>query len=125
MTVKARHIRNMRAGLKRLELRKTRPGQETPFRVWICESGSGGMVVARFDCPWIRELTGTEDGEIAQAACITRAEVSGYRAGGQLFGWRMENFDYFKQRHWLHITDFGLKRPPQSWGYAKEVPDDD
>lgn len=128
LTVKARHIRNMRLGIKRFELRKTRPGQGTPFRVWICESGSGGGVVARFNCPEVTPLTGFKDGQIAALACITRAEVEGYRKGcnQQLFGWKIEDFRYFtKKTERLHIVDFGLNRPPQSWCYAKEVPEDE
>ena len=124
MTIKPRHIRNMRLGLKRYELRKNQPGQSAPFRVWICESGSGGRVVARFNCPAVTPLSGRDDATIAQTGCITMSEAQGYRKKGQLFGWKVADFDYFRQTDRLHITDFGLDRPPQSWCYAKEVPGD-
>ena len=125
MTVKARHIRNMRLGSKRYELRKTRPGKDGPHRVWLCESGTGGTIVASFACKHFPVMTGFDPVTVARLGAITAAEVQGYRqkGDGMLFGWEIEDFKYFKTSDMLHIVDFGLKRPPQSWCYAKEVPD--
>ena len=124
MTVKARHIRNMRTGVKKYELRKTRPAKDTPRRVWLCESGSGGRIVASFTCRNFPELSAVHPVKLAKLAAITAAEVEGYRkkGGGKLYGWKIENFEDYKGTEWeLHIADFGLTRPPQSWCYAKEV----
>ena len=126
MTIKARHVRNMRLGVKKYELRKTRPAcfqmHNHYTRVWLCESGSGGRIVASFMCRAYPEMTNTDDTLVAKLCAITAAEVQGYRKGGKqrLFGWLIEDFEDYKESGLLpHIVDFGLKRPPQSWCYAK------
>ena len=127
MTIKPRHIRNMRLGIKKYELRKSRPSGARDVRVWICESGTGGRIVASFMCPAVPEMTGTADTKIAELCAITAAEVKGYLkvSNTRLFGWLITDFEDFKgTERELHIVDFGLNRPPQSWCYAKEVPGD-
>ena len=122
MAIRARHIRNMKLGIKKYELRKTRLGQCREYRVWLCESGTAGRIVAAFTSRAFPELTDLDDGRIADLACITRAEVAGYRKGGhqRLFGWLVEDFRYFGDTEQeRHTAGFGLKRPPQSWCYAR------
>lgn len=123
MAIKPRHIRNMEKGIKKYELRKTKPAKRGNYTVWICESGSGGKIVARFDCHVWPEMTNTDDKVIASVCAITPAEVRGYKQDGRprLYGWLVQSFKYFETSEVLHITDFGLKRPPQSWCYAKEA----
>ncbi len=127
MTVRGRHLRNLRMGVKRLELRKTRPRGDTPRRVWICESGSCGHIMAVFTCPRWEDVTEAPEGELAARAVITRAEVRGYReqGSGRLYGWVVEDFEWLKGTdRERHVVDFGLDRPPQSWCYAKEATGD-
>ena len=50
MTIKPYHLRNIRMGIKKGELRKSFPKIELPFRVLLCESGSGGQIKAEFTC---------------------------------------------------------------------------
>ena len=81
--------------------------------------------MASFMCPAFPEMTGTADTKIAELCAITAAEVKGYLkvSNTRLFGWLITDFEDFKgTERELHITDFGLNRPPQSWCYAKEVP---
>lgn len=123
LTVKPRHIANMRKGRKKYELRKKRPAIHggKDFRVFICESGSGGQVVAEFFCPCAPEMTKVEAAKIAEWACVREADVERYRADGRLFGWLVTHFvDYKAEGCVKHISDFGLARPPQSWTYVKE-----
>lgn len=122
MTVKPRHIRNMQKGLKGYELRHTRPVQAPVGRVWICEKGSGGRIVASFKIGMIEDMTADGDTIIAELCAITPEEVAGYRKkGGRLYGWLIKDFMYFNgPENDRHILDFGLKRPPQSWCYAKQ-----
>lgn len=131
MTVRARHIRNMRQGDKKYELRKTRPGgyrgsdytREKRFtRIWLCESGTAGRIVATFRCRAFACMDRAGDDLISRLCAITPEEVAGYRkqGKGRLWGWLIEDFEYFKGTgRERHITDFGLQRPPQSWCYAK------
>ena len=77
MSIKGRHIRNMEAGKKRFELRKSRPAGNPPFEVLLCQSGSGGNIVAAFTCHRVIEMEGS-DAEIAALAAITEEEARGY-----------------------------------------------
>lgn len=123
MTIKARHVRNMRLGIKKYELRKTRPSKAPVYRVWLCESGSGGRIVASFKIGAIEDMTDWRDMDIAKVCAITAAEVQGYRrySNTSLFGWLIEDYEDYKEfGQMIHIQEFGLKRPPQSWCYAKE-----
>lgn len=126
MSIKARHIQDMRQGVKRYELRKSRPADfRYDYRyttVWLCESGTGGRIVASFLCNTYSEMV-ADNKKVAELAHITEEEVREYRekGNGLLFGWRIENFKYFKDTDQeKHIADFGLTRPPQSWCFAKE-----
>ena len=130
MTVKPRHIRNMRKGIKKYEMRKTRPVYRPhgEFRkIWLCESGSGGRIVASFRCRAYPRLTDRSDETIAKVCAITPEEVRGYRKkGDSLYGWLIEDFEYFHgPENNRHIVDFGLERPPQSWCYVKGVGGDE
>lgn len=123
MTIRGRHVRNMRLGNKRFELRKNRPANGGTYRVFLCQSGTGGKIVGAFTCrEWV-DMAGKPDMEVAMLGCVTAAEVQGYRQDGRLWGWRIEDFEYFGtgDTNPRHILDYGLKRPPQSWCYAKEA----
>lgn len=123
ITIKPRHLRNMKRGRKKYELRKTRPKKSRTYRIWCCESGTGGKVVAVFTCGIFPELTDCHDAEIAKWACITEDEARGYRQGGKgrLYGWLVEDFEDIKGTdRERHISNFGRKRPPQSWCYCHD-----
>ena len=124
LTVKPRHIANMRKGRKKYELRKSRPAKPggRDCRVFICESGSGGQVVAEFTCPAMPEMTTVDATRVAVWACVGEEDVERYRADGRLFGWLVTHFiDYKAEGRVQHITDFGLTCPPQSWCYVREA----
>ena len=120
ISIRARHLRDMREGRKLYELRKTRPNLTPPFRVLCCESGSGGEVKAAFICDACPEMTKKDTGVIAALACIKPEEVRRYRGDGRLYGWRVKEFeDWAAVGRTRHVIDFGLKRPPQSWCYVE------
>lgn len=128
MSIKARHIRNMALGLKKYELRHTRPKDYKAAnrftRIWLCESGTAGRIVATFRCRAYPSMEKAQDTTIAKLCAITAAEVQGYRnkGKGQLYGWLIEDFEVLKgTTRERHIVDFGINRPPQSWCYAKSV----
>ena len=124
MSIRGRHLRNMEKGVKRHELRKTRPGIDLPCRVALCQTGSGGMVAAVFECPAILNAKYLSEGKLAKLAAITAEEARGYRAqgSGELWAWKAERFRDIRGRG-LHVTDFGLARAPMSWAYAKAEPE--
>ena len=118
MSIKGRHIRNMEAGKKRFEIRKSRPAGNPPFEVLLCQSGSGGNIVAAFTCPRVIEMEGS-DAEIAALAAITEEEVRGYHGTRKLYGWEIADFRRLRGEDAQHISDYGEGRAPMSWCYAK------
>ena len=124
MSIRARHIRNMRKGRKGWEIRKTCPKIAPPFRVQLCESGSGGKVTAMFTCTECLDVTDYPAERIAKMASITREEAEGYKAKGRgrLYAWKVDRFYDKRPGCWVnHVTDYGVNRPPQSWCYVKEA----
>ena len=104
-TIKEQHLTNIRLGRKLREMRKTCP-EEVPFRALCCQSGSGGKILAEFivDSPmqvyprdW-PELVWFWDVNDMIDYCSTN-------------GYRVRN-----------VSEFGLKRAPQSWCYVEDTP---
>lgn len=132
-TIKPVHLGNIMRGRKQYEIRKTFPTKErSPVRVLLCESGSGGKIKAEFVCDYVAPVTVFENGAIQcwnfyelHKACITYDEMADYIGRGKTgFAWHIsEMIDYCNTKGYKvrHISEFGLKRPPQSWQYVKEV----
>lgn len=129
-TIKPVHLGNIRRGVKLLEIRKTVP-RLAPFRVLLCESGSGGQIKAEFVCDTVLPVKVFEDGAIQHwinyglyAACITYDEMAAYIGYGRTgYAWnitKMVDYCNTKGQRVRHISEYGLKRPPQSWQYVKE-----
>lgn len=120
ISIKPRHLKDMREGRKLYELRKTRPNLTPPFRVLCCESGTGGEVRAAFTCDACPDMTWKAPTVTAALACIKPEEVRKYRGDGKLYGWRVKDFeDWAAEGRTRHAIDFGLTRPPQSWCYVE------
>ncbi len=137
-------------GQKTIEVRKTRPKMNSPFKCYIYRSVQGG-VIGEFVCDDIFERivqVGTScetpkycrcdwnmdctplDGLIADA-CLTKEALEKYLDGGIGFGWHISNLKIYDHPRdlWeftgLRQTKFGLApgpitRPPQSWRYVEE-----
>lgn len=121
-TIKPIHLGNIRRGAKLYEIRKTCP-KEIPFRVLCCESGSGGQIKAelivnrvKYGMPWdyIDEVV---------HACVPMSDVIDYADEKDIYFWEIANMiDYCSTKGYRvrNISEFGLKRAPQSWQYVKE-----
>ena len=135
------------SGEKTIEVRKTRPKLETPFRGYIYRTKGivphiingkwvkiavGGTVVGEFVCDKIYELAPLNHApdDVEQMACLTREEIVQYLRGVG-YGWRISNLKIYDTPRdlWeftgLRETKFGLEpvpitRPPQSWRYVEE-----
>lgn len=141
-------------GEKTVEVRKTRPKQDTPFRCciyctrprfehedFICletDKGvrgfhGGGMVIGEFVCDEIYRIEaigplpwGGSKGSWApfdpNDACLTASEIEDYINGEDGFGWHISNLVIYDNPVPLaEFGEFGMKRPPQSWCYVREV----
>lgn len=124
------------SGLKIDEVRRTKPKDSCglPYTVYVWETGNGG-IIGRFK---VRHFTFIQawkdsDGEkhlgnyIGLLHCIDDEELFNYLHRAQLPGkpypggwaWRIEEPVRFRKP--LPLSDFGLKRPPQSWQYVNWI----
>lgn len=115
------------SGMKTVEVRKTRPKLETPFKVYIYCSGNSGWlmrsqkglrtmdrkVIGEFTCDKIDKLVhvGTMmdinilalDGlykpadALLQAACLAEAQAKKYLKGGDGYGWHISDLKIYDQ----------------------------
>ena len=128
-TIKPFYLNEIRRGHKTMEVRKTAP-KEWPVRVLLCESGSGGQVKAEFTMKmpfmsykwaFLEEVESAK--MMADRACLSIKEVLDYYGDRDyLYFWSISDMvDYCSTKgyHVRNISEFGLKRPPQSWQYVK------
>lgn len=135
-------------GEKTIEVRKTRPKLETPFRCYIYRTKGivphiingkwvkiavGGTVIGEFVCDKIYELAPLNHApdDVEQMACLTREEIVQYLRGVG-YGWHISNLRIYDHPRelWeftgLRETKFGaepvpITRQPQSWRYVEEL----
>lgn len=138
-------------GQKTVEVRKTKPKLETPFKVYIYRTKGvvkhivngkwfymhvGGSVIGEFICDRIDQADVDRQKSIAEAACLSLTEMWKYAGGGSaydLFGWHISNLMIYDKPKELSDfqkpsipgefwpSDISVKRPPQSWCYVEEV----
>lgn len=115
------------SGMKTVEVRKTRPKLETPFKVYIYCSGNSGWlmrspkglrkmdrkVIGEFTCDKIDKIVHvgtmmdinilTLDGwykpadALLQAACMTKAEAEKYLKGSDGYCWHISNLKIYER----------------------------
>ena len=119
-------------GRKTIEMRKTRPKIDTPFKCYIYKCGNG-KVIGEFLCDQIININGAGriPSDAARQTCLEPAELHQYLGAATGFGWHISNLRiYDTQRELreftgLRETKFGaepvpITRPPQSWRYVEE-----
>lgn len=134
-------------GEKTLEVRKTKPKIDTPFKCYIyCTKAPkgwfwlnspnirrDGVVIGEFICDrYVIDRTFGHDAVINAAACMTEIQCAVYSCGSPLYGWHISKLKIYEKPK--KLSDFTgiktmrdgfelriLERPPQSWCYVKEV----
>jgi predicted transcriptional regulator len=103
-------------GKKTRELRKSRPRNiEYPFKVYMYETKKGiGAVVGEYVCHGI--VTTSSPLLAAENSGIPYEVVSQYMGNGKLCCWDISGVKKYKTP--VPITQFGLKKAPQSWCYV-------
>ena len=122
VTIKPVHLNNVRSGEKAFEMRKSCPA-ELPFRALCCKSGSGGQILAEFVVDAAFREYPDECPALVDAACVSMGMAEDYAAGKEVWFWHISQMiDYCSTKGYRvrHISEFGLKRAPQSWCYVKE-----
>ena len=118
-------------GQKTIEVRKTRPKMDPPFKCYIYKCGSG-KVIGEFLCDKIIEdRTYGHNEEFYRAACMSACDVAAYAMQSPMYGWHISNLRIYDHPRdlWeftgLREVKFGwepvpITRPPQSWRYVEE-----
>ena len=92
---------------KRLELRKSKPKIETPFKCFVYETktplrwnkvhnniigGEGGYVVGEFICDYILSHCEMANADVAEEmSCVPREEILRYSNGKEVYGWHISD----------------------------------
>lgn len=119
------------SGQKTVEVRKTRPKMNPPFKCYIYKCGNG-KVIGEFLCDEIIEdRTYGHNEEFYRAACMSAYDAAAYAMQSPMYGWHISDLRVYDHPRdlWeftgLRQTKFGLApgpitRPPQSWRYVEE-----
>lgn len=80
------------SGEKTIEVRKTRPKMNTPFKCYIYKCGNG-KVIGEFLCDEIININGAEriPSDAARPTCIEPAELHQYLGAATGFGWHISD----------------------------------
>ena len=132
ISIRPEWCQKIMAGQKTIEVRKTRPKMDPPFKCYIYRSVHG-RVIGEFVCDEIIEIQGAGriPSDIARPTCLEPAELHQYLGAADGYGWHISNLKIYDRPHelWeftgLRQTKFGLApgpitRPPQSWRYVEE-----
>lgn len=118
-------------GRKTIEVRKTRPKMNPPFKCYIYKCGNG-KVIGEFLCDEIIEdRTYGHNEEFYRAACMSAYDAAAYAMQSPMYGWHISDLRVYDHPRdlWeftgLRQTRFGwepvpITRPPQSWRYVEE-----
>ncbi len=119
-------------GQKTIEVRKTRPKMDTPFKCYIYKCGNG-KVIGEFLCDEIININGAGriPSDAARPTCLEPAELHQYLGAATGFGWNISDLRVYDHPRdlWeftgLRETKFGADpvptpRPPQSWRYVEK-----
>lgn len=134
-------------GRKTIEVRKTRPRMDTPFKCYIYKCGNG-KVIGEFLCDQIIEdRTYGHNEEFYRAACMSAYDAAAYAMQSPMYGWHISNlkiYDTPKELIEFHtwkkckscnksgyestaciydencIIPAAITKAPQSWCYVEE-----
>ena len=131
---------------KILEVRKTAPVLEHKFKVYIyCTKhfkGKGaaifergykdrlGKVVGEFTCKTIDRVDipypafqNRLDKKYTKGSCVPYYELHRYAYHDDLYFWYIDDLVIFDNPK--NLSDFGMKRPPQSWCYVEQMQEEE
>lgn len=120
------------SGKKTVEIRKTKPKLDAPFKCfiyetqgitdtpWVDEDGhlifkGRGAVIGEFVCD---KVYSDDSAHCMKAACLTERELYDYCNAKPVYGWHISDLQIYDKPKPLGA--FNLKRPPQSWCYVED-----
>ena len=119
-------------GKKTIEVRKTRPKIETPFKCYIyCTKAPKGWVrldrnvqldtkvLGEFICDAIF-VDGTygHNKRFYDMACMSETDIAWYCCQLPMYGWHISDLKIYDKPK--ELSEFKVTRPPQSWCYVEE-----
>lgn len=138
ISIRPKWCQKIMSGQKTIEVRKTRPKMNPPFKCYIYQTGQGG-VIGEFVCDDIFERivqvgTSCEKPKyclcdtwnmdctlldwLLSDACLTLDELEKYLGSGAGYGWHISNLKIYDMPR--ELREFGVNHPFQSWGYVYE-----
>lgn len=146
ISIRPKWCQKIISGEKKIEVRKTRPKLNQPFRCYIYQTGKGG-VIGEFVCDEIFDLPcgARIPSDIARGACLEPVEIHKYLGTGEGYGWHISNLkiydtprelddfrrarknDWWCESYAMYCEHNGtcgnaslqIRRPPQSWCYVE------
>ena len=135
ISIRPKWVEKIASGDKTIEVRKTRPKMDTPFKCYIyCTQGddkrrlrgSWGRVIGEFTCDRIYELETKVRGgsyyvkgedwltacEVAQQSCLTLKDMHGYLHAQKGYGWHITNLRIYDAPR--ELNEF-RRACPNSW----------
>lgn len=122
LSIRPKWCEKIASGEKTIEVRKTRPKMETPFKCYIyCTQGGvalgawgkHGKVIGEFTCDRIYELAPINHApdDVEKQACLTREEIVNYLKGTG-YGWHIVNLKIYDTPR--ELSEF-RRACPNSW----------
>lgn len=111
-SIKPKYRELIASGLKTVELRKTCPKIDTPFKCYIYQTKGKwiykilewlglyqGKVIGEFVCYGVSVIypTGGISTEICTRSCLTAAEITSYQAGKWVFAWHISDLKIYDE----------------------------
>jgi predicted transcriptional regulator len=139
ISIQPKWVEKIVNGKKTIEVRKTRPKIETPFKCYIYmtqgtykDLGSYSewiyknrmKVIGEFVCDMIELFTEYEllyDGNyVEKETRVPTEELLSYKGKNDfLYGWHISNLKIYDKP--ISLSELGVTRLPQSWMYVEEV----
>ena len=147
MSIKPKWCKLVEESKKTIEVRKSSPKLETPFKCYIYQTKGGkvgtglftadgeimgrsvknGTVIGEFVCDSIRSFDvpypafqNRMDKTILEQSCLSYNELHMYAYHDALYSWHISDLVIYDKPKELYNL-WHLKRPPQSWCYVEEV----
>ena len=122
LSIRPKWVEKIARGEKTIEVRKTRPKMETPFKCYIyCTQGGvalgawgkHGKVIGEFTCDRIYELAPINHApdDVEKQACLTREGIVNYLKGTG-YGWHIVNLKIYDTPR--ELSEF-RRACPNSW----------
>ena len=149
LSIKPKWCELIASGRKTIEVRKTRPKLETPFKCYIyCTSvknlnlqdyvnvhrATNGAVddwsdkvIGEFVCDEVLQFYHDDYNSPAydisdddlNRTCLFQEDLYRYASGKTLYGWHVSDLVIYDEPR--ELSEYKIKRPPQSWCYVEEV----